>query len=166
LYIFSIHNAGMLNRCDVVNGNALEVPNDTCVDITGVTPGLDTICVVVCDLESPDKCDTTIIIVTVTPPVDTIEITIPEGSMMTVCPDIFNIPNPGMLTICDPGNGNASEVPNDTCVDITGVTPGLDTICVVVCDLESPDECDTTIIIVTVTPPVDMECSGGQDRPN
>ncbi|MCP4123936.1 MAG: tandem-95 repeat protein [Bacteroidetes bacterium] len=90
------------------------------------------------------------------PPIETIPEVVPIDSTITICPDrISDLPNPGDLIICDAGDLNATEIANGLCVDITGATVGNDTICVLVCDLDNPELCDTTIITITIiAPPV------------
>ncbi|MCP4090688.1 MAG: hypothetical protein GY746_13015, partial [Gammaproteobacteria bacterium] len=109
--------------------------------------------VTITDVNSCQNVDS--VDVLVVPPIDTIPVIVPVDSTIIVCPDILTIPNPGTLSICDAGGTDATEIENGVCVDITGATVGTDTICVVVCDTNYPALCDTTIITITITPPID-----------
>ncbi|MCP4090932.1 MAG: hypothetical protein GY746_14245, partial [Gammaproteobacteria bacterium] len=100
--------------------------------------------------QNVDSVDVTIVL-----PIDTIPVIVPVDSTIIVCPDISTLPNPGDLIICDAGDMDATESPNGLCVDITGAIVGNDTICVLVCDLDNPVLCDTTIITITIVPPID-----------
>ena len=138
--------------------------NGCVVPTAGPDAGRDTACVVVCDTEVPTLCDTTIILITVPPMSDTIPVvTPPDVTSPPVCPMVDPvITNPGATEFCMGTDGTGanglitSTIDANGCVVITsGPTPGLDTICVVVCDLDEPLVCDTTIIPIIITIPPD-----------
>ena len=117
--------------------------------------GVDSFMYAICDNGMPPLCDTALVIVTVTPVTDTIIETIPEDSTLVVCADsLTTFTNPATgLSLCDqPSNGTVNIV--STCVTYTPDDnfTGQDTFCVYTCDPVNPLICDTTIIIVIVTP--------------
>ncbi|MES2397767.1 MAG: gliding motility-associated C-terminal domain-containing protein, partial [Bacteroidota bacterium] len=156
--------------CGVQNGAATVsvTGNQLCVVYTPNIGfiGLDSICVIACDNDTPSLCDTTIIPVTVisinNPPViaDTTGTT-PENIPVTVCTTINDSDTSSIFSValCGVQNGTAT-------VSVTGdqlcivYTPnlgfiGIDSICVIACDNGVPSLCDTALIMVTVTPGAD-----------
>jgi gliding motility-associated-like protein len=149
-----------------VSGTVVEatvLPNG-CIEYTATNiVGRDTICVEQCDATS-GLCDTTIIVVVVPPTPDTIRETLPTDSTITVCVDLENGFNPLTTTYsyCNGSTGTltgtlgTAVLDTNGCVTYTaGSIPGNESpICVVACDATT-GFCDTTIIIITVTPPRD-----------
>ena len=75
------------------------------------------------------------------------------------------IPTQGTLTTTNPANGtltiNNNGTPNDPSDDIVTYTPnpdfnGTDTFNYTVCDNETPQNCDTAIVVITITPVLDL----------
>jgi hypothetical protein len=139
------HGSTMVNPGD---GSVTYTPDPNFV-------GVDTFMYSICDDGFPILCDTALVVVTVTPVIDTIIETIPEDSTLVVCAD-------SLTTFTDPATSIAlCEEPADGTVTIMGTCvtyepddnfTGQDTFCVVVCDPNNPMLCDTTIVIVVVTP--------------
>lgn len=117
--------------------------------------GLDTFSYAICNDDVPALCDTAFVFITVNPVINTINVTIPEDSLFTICSDeltIFNSPASTIL-ICDvPSNGSA--LVTGDCITYTPGPDyvGSDTFCVIVCHPDIPTMCDTSIIIMIVTP--------------
>lgn len=117
--------------------------------------GLDTFSYAICNNDATPLCDTALVIITVNPVIDTIEETIPENTSLTICADditTFNTPA-NSISICDPPSHGTATVMGE-CVTYTP-DPGFngnDTMCIVVCHPALPAMCDTTIVIITVTP--------------
>ncbi|MCP4120816.1 MAG: tandem-95 repeat protein, partial [Bacteroidetes bacterium] len=115
--------------------------------------GIDTFVYEVCDTGMPVLCDIAEVVVTVQPTPDTTYTTTPEDTPLTVCTDsLTNLQgNITTVTICG-GGDNGSTIPGDLpCVTYTPDEDyyGLDTVCVITC---VGTLCDTTIIIIDVTP--------------
>ena len=128
------------------------IAGTSCVEFTGVTFGQDTICLEVCD-STLQICDTANIIVDVIPVIDTIEITMLLGFSDTICVDTALMATELSIffNYCDPLDGpNIDYLLEDNCVEITGIETGLDTLCLVACDMVG--NCDTTVIITEVLP--------------
>ena len=127
--------------------------NDSCINFLGNKVGMDTICVVACDLLG--FCDTTLLHLNVLPrpTIDTIEHTIKIGESLTICPEMNELS--GIVTgIDDFCENNLAETIIFTvnnvalCSEITGQNLGKDSICTVICD--NLLTCDTTYYIITV----------------
>jgi gliding motility-associated-like protein len=115
--------------------------------------GTDVFVYAVCDTGLPVLCDTAVVTVTITSVPDTMLVTTPEDEPLTVCTDgETNFANPiTSVSLCGaPSNGTASPsvLP---CVIYTPDADynGPDTMCLVTC---SGTVCDTTIVIIDVTP--------------
>lgn|GEM_PF-4149710 len=139
------------------NGMVVVNPIDSTITYTPDSNfvGVDTFMYAICDDGEPALCDTATVIVTVTPVIDTIYETIPEDSMFTVCANELTTFTEAAtsIAICDePSDGSVMIV--GTCATYTPDSnfTGQDTFCLVVCDPNTPSLCDTTIVIVTVTP--------------
>ncbi|RMG79456.1 MAG: gliding motility-associated C-terminal domain-containing protein, partial [Bacteroidetes bacterium] len=128
---------------------------DSCVVLTGLEPGLETACLVLCD--SFNVCDTTFVEITVLPNlaiVDTILVT----QIADVCFDWTDLnalegPIASMENICPQNSGTSVDfVLSDStfCVSYVGLTPGTDTACVELCD--SLGNCDVVEMFITVVP--------------
>jgi hypothetical protein len=117
--------------------------------------GLDSFTYFICNDDEPPLCDTALVIVTVYPVTDTIEEAIPEDSMITVCANDlteYNEPATSIALCGNPSDGDAQV--NGDCITYTP-DPGFngnDTMCVVSCHPDIPSLCDTTIVVITVTP--------------
>jgi hypothetical protein len=155
------------NGTVIVNGDSTitYTPDDNFV-------GQDTFTYVICDPEP--LCDTATVIITVLPVIDTLEETIPEDSTFTVCADeLTTFTEPANnLSICDlPSNGTAVITGDCVTYDPNVDFIGVDTFCVYTCHPDNPLLCDTTIIIITVTPvndppvAVDDEETTDEDTP-
>ncbi len=117
--------------------------------------GMDTLTYEICDDGMPPLCDTALVVITVLPVTDTVYATISQDSSFAVCGDtlaVFASPVNSMSLCGDPSFGS---------LDISGIcavyTPGAgytgqDTFCLVICALDDPNICDTTIVIMSVLP--------------
>ncbi|HEY3385149.1 MAG TPA: Ig-like domain-containing protein, partial [Saprospiraceae bacterium] len=139
------------------NGMAMVNPGDSTITYTPDPDfvGIDSFMYEICDNGVPSLCDTATVVITVTPVIDTIYETIPEDSMFTVCANeltTFTEPATSIALCEEPSNGTV--VITGTCATYTPYPNfnGQDTFCLVVCDPNIPLLCDTTIVIVTVTP--------------
>ncbi len=141
--------------------NSIMILNNAtkCVEIRGVSVGVDTSCIVICN--SVGLCDTTTLFVTVraniltpTPSVEIVNIKLGKDSLFK---NIDTLQIAGAVdTIYDacPGkNGSRARMVlsrSNRTVQISGLTIGSDTMCIVVCNRTS-GLCDTTTIIANVT---------------
>ncbi len=142
---------------DVSNGTTSFDVNDCVVyrPNPGFT-GMDTLCVVSCDLPAGVVCDTTFAIFNVIPQSGTITQTlninvIADSVSQLTC--LFTNPR-DQFSICgDVSNGTTTYDLNDCVVyrPDPGFT-GMDTLCVVSCDLPAGVVCDTTFAIFNVVP--------------
>lgn len=146
--------ASVTNICTNTNVNFLLTNGDSCVQFTGLSFGLDTACLVACDIY--DFCDTTYVIVEsrlATGSQDSV-ITIIEGQSGQWCidPAVFAGTPDTIYNICENSAGTyVSFVLDETnlCVDYTGILyGGQDSACIVVCD--ELDNCDTTNFFITI----------------
>lgn len=147
-----------LNCSPVTNGTVNSIdPTTGCVDYTaGNLIGNDTLCLVLCDNNTPAFCDTAIIILQVQDPVDSNTVFVAVDSSTTFCPDLSALPG----TLQTATNLNCSPVNNGTltgidpttgCVDYqAGALAGIDTVCVELCD--NLGNCDTSIVIFSSFP--------------
>jgi gliding motility-associated-like protein len=129
-----------------------------CVAVKGLTTGVDTFCIAVCN--AAGFCDTTRLFVKVTPDtvvpvlrIDTVRVfvgdslkycNIDTGQIRGRVDTIYN--NCPTLS----GTKATASITADKCVLIKGLAIGTDTACIVVCD-SSRRFCDTTRIIIIVT---------------
>ncbi|MBL7777910.1 MAG: tandem-95 repeat protein, partial [Chitinophagales bacterium] len=143
------------------NGSFTYVPNPNYT-------GLDTFQYSICDNGTPVKCDSAFVFITVTPvndpPVvpDTTIVTC-EDCPITVCLPITDVETNQSYyvagAVCGPNSGTYTTTivalpSNQVCVTYTPTTNfnGVDSICLVVCDNGTPNQCDTTKITIVVTP--------------
>ncbi len=132
------------------NASLLVNKNNGCMQITGLKPGKDTACFVICN-NVLKICDTTIVIVNVTysNPPKIVDVTVEVSEVNTYCIDTAGLPGNLVAIINDcPSssgiNANVAVDPTTYCVYSLGVSPGVDSACIIVCtDLGI---CDTTII--------------------
>lgn len=120
-----------------------------CLDVGGLSLGLDTLCVQVCDDQG--ECTMTYIYVDVLPRVDTVDAFVTWTSMNTFCIDTSLFIHDIVLVenLCPNSSGLEVAVDilgNTGCLEFTGLNIGIDTVCLAVCD--AYDNCDTTIIFV------------------
>lgn len=141
------------------NGSA-PIVNDSCVFyVPGQNfIGTDTFCVSVCDNSFPFQvCDSTIFIVNVLPKTDTVFLTIP-GNVTTLdtCFNTAIIELPGVITLSTFCALELTELSANIDQECLSFSPannftGVSQVCVAHC---SGNVCDTTIILVTVEPPI------------
>ena len=141
-----------------------------CLTYTGVELGQDRLCMEICDLNSTCEIVTIDIEVILLASLDTVDMEIVLGTTEQVClePEIL----PGTLTsvtnICSEASGMSVEVimqDGQACFDLTGLAPGQDEACIVLCD--DTGVCDTTVFNITVRLPendtIQMNILLGQD---
>ncbi|HMG16726.1 MAG TPA: hypothetical protein VK590_14820, partial [Saprospiraceae bacterium] len=147
----------LVNYCpDSSESNAsLQVNNSTgCLQITGLLPGQDTACFVLCNSVT-GLCDTTILIANVIyiHPSNVVDVTVEVSEVNTYCIDTSGIPGNLVAIINDcPSssglNANVAVDPDTYCVYSLGISPGVDSACIIICtDLGI---CDTSLIIFHV----------------
>jgi gliding motility-associated-like protein len=166
----NIIEATIFDDCSGSNGTEVDfvinADGDTCVVYTGLEIGMDTACIVVCD--DMGLCDTTTIIVTVliSSCTDTVMLELAVGATIdtlidaTACVSEFDT----IFNDCTDLSieNNATIVNLDTTsvggtVSYEGMTVGMDTFCIVICDTLADGTtaaCDTTIFLVNVIEPV------------
>jgi hypothetical protein len=115
--------------------------------------GLDSFYYEICD--PSDMCDSALVIINVIPVIDTVYETIPEDSMITFCANeltTFTEPATSISGCGPPEHGMA--IINMDCITYApdDEFSGQDTFCVYTCHPDNPTLCDTTIIVITVTP--------------
>ena len=149
----------IFNACaDMSEGNVdFEiVDSTTCIAMSADMLGVDTACIVICD--TLGVCDTTTLIVTVIDDIDpgmqsdTVFVTIEEGMDSLYCDSAW-IAADTIYNACPEQSGdNAAFMidPDTNCIAIIGLTEGVDTACIVVCD--TMGMCDTTIFVATIVP--------------
>ncbi|CAA0174673.1 Protein of unknown function precursor containing a C-terminal secretion signal. Putative adhesin [Tenacibaculum maritimum] len=143
-------------------------PNDPSDDVVTYTPdadfnGTDTFDYTICDNASPANCTTSTVIVTVSPVPDSQDDTVTTTEDTAVIVGIYgndnDIPTDGTLIITDPSNGTVTidngGTSNDPSDDVVTYTPdadfnGTDTFDYTICDNDSPANCTTSTVIVTV----------------
>ena len=126
--------------------------------------GVDTLCVYHCyDSIGMTMCDTTVLIIAVSPLNESKHIIIPYEGMTTVCVDTLLQwgSNADAVNICKDAVGLTETIVTQSssqCLQISGASQfaGIDTTCIAHCyDTAGIQICDTTTIIVAVTPPND-----------
>ena len=125
------------NVCPTGNYADVELQNDTCLTVTGLTAGQDIACLVACDASG--FCDTTILIINVLVPVmvvtDTVFIFIETG---TYCPEPDLLPGAIMevTDVCPDKNGDVVVFTiSSNCVSYYGISEGIDTACLRIVDV-------------------------------
>ncbi len=106
-------------------------------------------------IDTVNGCADTLTLLTYCVPVDTVGVSVMASDSITVCVDTIELPGTivSVTNSCPTASGNNATVTivnGSVCVDIVGLVQGVDTACIVVCDDQGL--CDTTIVIVTVTP--------------
>ncbi|MEL6636962.1 MAG: SdrD B-like domain-containing protein, partial [Bacteroidota bacterium] len=139
------------NLCpDDSDGNvSVEVILGTnCIAYSGLELGLDTFCLEVCE---GLLCDTVNWVIETLPLRDTIPLFVEVGRSDTFCIDtsVFHHPLDTFFNFCEGSAGvfvDVILVDNSFCVEYTGLTPGIDSACLVGCD--TAGFCDTTILVL------------------
>lgn len=149
------------NICANSSGNNIRFlinPTTKCVSYTGLTVGIDTACIRACN--ALGTCDTTYFYVRAkmpssmlpTPSIDTLDLKLFQKKIY--CPDSTELEGSrlSLIKYCSPAVFNNVDIKLDTlkkCATITGKNPGIDTFCIVICNLAGG--CDTTILFVRVS---------------
>ena len=151
--IFSIDNA-----CPgIINDNIVASINDStlCIDFAGIEIGQDSLCLSLCCTSA--ICDTIIFIVNVLqkPNSDIVDITVEVGDSTTYCLDIANLCSPiiDIENLCPgsiPDNSSIEFDPNTLCINITGLSVGIDSLCL---GINCGGVTDTLIIKINVINP-------------
>ncbi len=137
--------------------------NDACIEVESLAPGIDTMCILVCD--DLGFCDTSYYILTVPTLGQVYEVydTVFVGETFEYCLDTTNLMGNIMntLNVC-PGNfGTYADFNIDiasSCVSYEGLNVGgTDQVCIVLCD--NFNTCDTTNIYVDVVPALSSNTS-------
>ncbi len=146
------------NACPENSGTSvifeIDDPSMPCITYTGITPGTDTACLVVCD--ELDICDTIYYYVDVYPSgpeiiYDTIVVAV---DTQVICLDTLTDLGgeiTGIVNYCDDGTDILDySIDEDTwCVSYWGISPGEDSLCLAVTDIYG--NVDTVIVNVLVT---------------
>ncbi len=148
------------NICEGQSGSNIDFMLNTtafCANYMGVTPGIDTACIEVCN--ALGLCDTTYMYITgIAPPalpkpsVDSISLKIFETK--SYCPDSTELRGSPIryIAFCSIASFDNSTVTLDTakkCVNVRGISKGQDTFCLVLCNYAG--FCDTTTLYVNVS---------------
>ena len=148
------------NFCESASGTFVDfelIDGTVCIEYTGLAVGAEQACLVVCD--TAGFCDTTFlsvgVIQTTTEIIDT---TIFVNDFDTICLNDFELLGSvdTFYNYCDRGSGLFVEFFLDAdslCVVYEGISPGLDSACLVICD--EFGICDTTLLYVTAIPQID-----------
>lgn len=148
------------NICQEASGESAEIlqqDQQLCFDLTAISPGLDTACIVVCD--DLGACDTTVLIVqvlgsSITP--DFVNNDIYIGNIVNYCLDTTQLSGNivAIENVCPDLSGtevNYILIGNTWCVTYEGLEWGTDSACIVITDLAGMT--DTTYFTVNVLPP-------------
>ncbi|MCP4124844.1 MAG: T9SS type B sorting domain-containing protein, partial [Bacteroidetes bacterium] len=148
---------GQLDICDQPQNGSLTADGNCVIYIpsTGFV-GMDEFCLILCDDNIPQLCDTTIYFMQVLPPLDTMNISIFANTSSVFClsEDVLQLPgniseysicavNPDEVTVTLQEDGCGILLPTD------GFS-GLTEVCVAYCDDSDPVFCDITSLQVTV----------------
>ncbi|MCB0663532.1 MAG: gliding motility-associated C-terminal domain-containing protein, partial [Saprospiraceae bacterium] len=135
-----------------------------CITYSGIAVGVDTACIVMRDTLG-NLVRMNLIISVINTERSVYCDTIYDGETIIYCPSTDELPGQEIVSIfnecLDEGEGNAEFFENNilNCLEITGLSPGHDTACLVICD--ELGVCDTTTICITVEeyldPPVLMD---------
>jgi gliding motility-associated-like protein len=135
------------------NVNFLLNSDSLCIQYDGYNIGQDTACMVMTDTFG-NQVRMTFIVNVITPRKSVFCDTIYDGETIYFCPDTDELPGDEIVFFLnDCGGiteGNAEFFENTAlnCLEITGLNPGHDTACLVICD--QLGVCDTTDICITV----------------
>ena len=150
------------NYCSQSSGirSSVAITTAKCLKIKGLSAGVDTACIVVCNRTS-GLCDTTRVRIKVSeriiilpkPSIDSI--TVVAGQSKTYCPDSTELSGSRVTSIkfCStPANRHATTTLDSVtkCAKIVGNTEGRDTTCLILCN--AAGLCDTTTLYIRVTP--------------
>jgi gliding motility-associated-like protein len=124
--------------------------------------GNDTILISVCDGGTPNLCDTSLLVITVTPlndtpvAIDDVNTTAEETPVNgNVSPNDSDVDGPGATYTNAGGPSNGTIVVNTDGTYTYTPDPdfnGNDTVLISVCDGGTPNLCDTSLLVITVTP--------------
>ena len=151
------------NICPDDSGQSVDFeldPATLCVSYTGFAPGMDQACILLTD--EFGNTDTTFLCVFVRlPEPSAIYDTIFAGQQSTYCMDTFELAGNvvSMDNFCPLAfNANITYLLNNVslCVQVTGITVGTDTLCILTCD--SYGVCDTTFLYITVLDDFNNPC--------
>lgn len=153
---FDLSTLTISNNCPGLSGENVDFTiNGTtvCVYYTGIALGTDTACITIKDANN-NSLVTTIVVTVIPPSPDLIVDQIAVDSVNIYCLDLSELAGTlvSITNICpDNSNGNISFTTDITtgCINVTGLTEGTDTLCLVYCD--NLGACDTTIVIINVT---------------
>ncbi|MCP4120523.1 MAG: T9SS type B sorting domain-containing protein [Bacteroidetes bacterium] len=142
--------------CEEGDNTTFEILNDSCVVFTGVSEGIDSVCLIACD--SLGICDTTFLIIDVMDLIDNdIYDTITVSQTLEYCIDTSMVNLPGTIisieNICEDESGSFVyfEVDEETyCVQYSGLFIGTETACIEICD--DAGNCDVINFHITVVP--------------
>ncbi len=146
----------MENVCPDQSGNSLDfelIDGQWCVRGLAIDIGTDTACVVLRD--EFGNTDTTFLCITVLmPTTECLYDTLAIGDTRTWCPDLTQLAGiPTSITnACTTSGGTSALFEIDTlnyCVTAKGISEGIDTACIVICD--SYNICDTTCLVIATT---------------
>jgi len=150
--------------CEDSNGTNVSFMVDSvtlCVEYAGITLGIDTACIVLCDMNG--VCDTTNFVVTVVSEPEIVRDTIFPGDMEIFCLDvsIFEGVDYTIDNFC-PGSADGDVDflidPVSNCIEYFGNQTGIDSACIQICD--ELGFCDTTFFYIVVDsiggPPIAM----------
>ncbi|MEM9921425.1 MAG: gliding motility-associated C-terminal domain-containing protein, partial [Bacteroidota bacterium] len=149
----------LFNSCPSLSGtNARFEPivGTNCLVVTGLEPGTDTACMVLCD-DLGNCATTTVIFDVIRPQTDTIRRTVLIDENGSYCLDTTELSSPidTVFNICPGSSGvfvDFTLESDSLCVTYTGLDIGQDTACLVVCDTSGL--CDTSILIVLAEEPM------------
>ena len=150
----------LFNLCESASGLATDLfvlDATSCIEYTGINPGRDTACLVICDADQ--VCDTTVILLNVIAPVtDTVSISLTVGSDTTYCPDLSELSEiiDQIENYCASETNEITEIildSNTHCANITSLAVGETVACLVLCD--NFGICDTTLLQISVLPNVE-----------
>lgn len=127
--------------------------NDTCINFTGMTVGVDTACIIVCD--ALNFCDTTFLIVEIydVPHFRTDTLNLLVGTNQFYCLDstVLATPITQFMDVCVIAGENSTSIDLDSmnyCATIAAEAVGQTTSCLVLCN--EFGLCDTTLLHINV----------------
>ncbi len=131
-------------------------PDNSCITYSGIAEGQETACYVACD--EMGICDTTYITVNVVlPPEGEIIIeTILVGEAATECLSAEELPGSNFVVMNDCPEDSGTNVQfafenGSLCIEYEGLSVGMDSACIVICD--DTGTCDTTLFFISVINP-------------
>jgi gliding motility-associated-like protein len=156
----NISISGISNAPD--KGSAEINANQICYTPNPNYNGKDTLEYVICDNSQPALCDTGRVVLTVTPVndapiavVDNVVINEDDDTCISVLVNDTDVDGPSKVlsAISDaPNNGSISISGNTLCYTPNPDFNGKDTFAYIICDLGTPNKCDTGTVIITINP--------------